>query len=70
MVGTISEAETRGVLWLRDKIEGYTVSVEIEGEEGLVSLNPVRPYTLNPYYSRWSMENGCECRYRRSDCSK
>ncbi len=41
MVGTISEAETRGVLWLRDKIEGYTVSVEIEGEEELVSLNPV-----------------------------
>jgi spore germination protein KC len=41
MVGTITEEETRGVLWLRDEIKGYTVSVEIEGEEGLVSLNPV-----------------------------
>ena len=41
MVGTITEAETRGVLWLRDEIKGYTVSVEIEDEEGLVSLNPV-----------------------------
>ncbi|MCQ6277508.1 Ger(x)C family spore germination protein [Bacillus sp. V3B] len=41
MVGRITEAETRGVLWLRDEIKGYTVSVEIEGEEGLVSLNPV-----------------------------
>lgn len=41
MVGTLTEAETRGVLWLRDEIKGYTVSVEIEGEEGLVSLNPV-----------------------------
>ena len=29
------------MLWLRDEIKGYTVSVEIEGEEGLVSLNPV-----------------------------
>jgi len=41
MVGTISEAETRGVLWLRNEIKGYTVNVEIEEEEGLVSLNPV-----------------------------
>ena len=41
MVGTLTEAETRGVLWLRDEIKGYTVSVEIEDEEGLVSLNPV-----------------------------
>ncbi|WP_338471756.1 Ger(x)C family spore germination protein [Niallia sp. XMNu-256] len=39
MVGTISEADTRGVLWLRDEIKGYTVNVEIEGE--IVSLNPV-----------------------------
>lgn len=41
MIGTITEAETRGVLWLRDEIKGYTVSVEIKDEEGLVSLNPV-----------------------------
>ena len=41
MIGTVSEAETRGVLWLRDEIKGYTVSVEIEDEEELVSLNPV-----------------------------
>ena len=41
MVGTITESETRGILWLRDEIKGYTVSVELEGEKGLVSLNPV-----------------------------
>ena len=41
MIGTVSEAETRGVLWLRDEIKGYTVSVEIEDKEELVSLNPV-----------------------------
>lgn len=41
MVGTITESETRGILWLRDEIKGYTVSVGLEGEKGLVSLNPV-----------------------------
>ena len=34
MIGTVSESETRGMLWLRDEIKGYTVSVEIEDEEG------------------------------------
>ncbi len=41
MVGTITEAETRGVLWLRDEIKGYTISTEIEDGKGFVSLNPV-----------------------------
>ncbi len=41
MVGLLTEAETRGVLWLRDEIKGYTVNVGIEDEEGFVSLNPV-----------------------------
>ena len=41
MIGTITEPETRGILWLRNEVQGYTISVEIEGEEGLVSLNPV-----------------------------
>ncbi len=26
MIGTITESETRGILWLRDEIKGYTVS--------------------------------------------
>lgn len=41
MIGTISEAETRGILWLRNEIKGYTVSVRFENEDDLVSLNPV-----------------------------
>ena len=41
MIETISESETRGILWLRDEVKGYTISVKIEDEEGLVSLNPV-----------------------------
>jgi spore germination protein KC len=41
MVGVINESETRGILWLRDEIKGYTISVELEGEKGLISLNPV-----------------------------
>ena len=41
MIGTITESETRGILWLRNEVQGYTISVKIEDEEGLVSLNPV-----------------------------
>jgi spore germination protein KC len=41
MVGKITEEETRGLLWLRDEIENATVSIKIEGEEGLVSIHPV-----------------------------
>lgn len=41
MIGIINESLTRGILWLRDEIKGYTVSVEVENEKGLVSLNPV-----------------------------
>lgn len=41
MVGTMNERDTRGVLWLRKEIKGYTVNVKPEGEKGEVSLNPV-----------------------------
>lgn len=41
MVGTLSEKETRGILWLRDEIEGYTVTIEPKGAKGSISLNPV-----------------------------
>ena len=41
MVGTLTESETRGILWLRNEIKGYTVNVTVEDAEGLVSLNPV-----------------------------
>lgn len=58
MVGTITESETRGILWLRDEIKGYTVSVELEGEKGLISLNPVSAkVSLKPKIEkdRWIM---------------
>jgi len=38
MIGTITEEETRGVLWLRDEITEHTVIEKLEGEEGLVSI--------------------------------
>ncbi|QED47287.1 Ger(x)C family spore germination protein [Cytobacillus dafuensis] len=41
MIGYISQRETRGILWLRDEIKGYTVTFEPEGKKGNVSLNPV-----------------------------
>jgi len=41
MVGTMSEKETRGILWLRNEMEAYTVTVKPEGVKGEISLNPV-----------------------------
>lgn len=41
MIGIITEKETRGLLWLRNEIETYTVTVRPEGQRGQVSLNPV-----------------------------
>ncbi|MFB5281573.1 Ger(x)C family spore germination protein [Peribacillus sp. Hz7] len=41
MVGTMSEKATRGVLWLRNEMEAYTVTVKPEGVKGEISLNPV-----------------------------
>ena len=41
MVGTITERETRGVIWLKNKIKGYTVNVKPEKTAGDVSLDPV-----------------------------
>lgn len=43
MIGTISERTTRGVLWVRDEIDEYTVTFQID-EEGLVSLKPVNAH--------------------------
>jgi spore germination protein KC len=39
MVGKLTEAETRGLLWIRDEIRDYTVTIKMGG--GTVSLNPV-----------------------------
>jgi spore germination protein KC len=41
MVGTITERETRGIVWLKNKIKGYTVNVQPEKTAGDVSLDPV-----------------------------
>ncbi|MES1041624.1 Ger(x)C family spore germination protein [Peribacillus simplex] len=41
MTGTMTEKETRGLLWLRDEMESYTVTFQPEGVKGEISLNPV-----------------------------
>ncbi|WP_142323952.1 Ger(x)C family spore germination protein [Bacillus sp. AFS017274] len=41
MTGTMTEKETRGLLWLRDEIESYTVTFQPKGMKGEISLNPV-----------------------------
>lgn len=41
MTGTMTEKETRGLLWLRDEMESYTVSIKPKGVKGEISLSPV-----------------------------
>lgn len=40
MIGDISQKETRGILWLRDEIKGYTVTIKVK-DNGTLSLTPV-----------------------------
>ncbi|WP_285768411.1 Ger(x)C family spore germination protein [Peribacillus sp. SI8-4] len=53
MTGTMTEKETRGLLWLKDDMESYTVTLKPEGIEGLISINPISsrvriiPYIVN-----------------------
>ncbi|NOU97273.1 Ger(x)C family spore germination protein [Paenibacillus sp. LMG 31456] len=42
MVGELSGKVTRGVMWVRNEIEEYTVTYKTDDMEGLVSLNPVK----------------------------
>ena len=41
MTGMMTEKETRGLLWLRDEMETYTVTFQPKGVKGEISLNPV-----------------------------
>ncbi|MFJ7755616.1 Ger(x)C family spore germination protein [Peribacillus muralis] len=41
MTGTMTEKETRGLLWLKDEMESYTVTLKPKGIEGLISINPI-----------------------------
>lgn len=41
MIGKLTEKLTRGVLWLRNEMKVYTVSVKLPGVKGEISLNPV-----------------------------
>lgn len=42
MVGEFSEKMTRGVMWVRNEINEYTVTFHAEKSEDLVSLSPVK----------------------------
>lgn len=41
MIGKLSGKKTRGILWLRNEMEAYSVSVRVKGVSGVISLNPV-----------------------------
>ena len=40
MVGTLNKEETRGLLWLKDEVKRSTVSVQLEEEDGKITMNP------------------------------
>lgn len=40
MVGMLNKEETRGLLWLKDEVKRSTISVQIEGEDGEISMTP------------------------------
>lgn len=42
MIGTLSEKTTRGILWLRNEMKTYTVTVKPKGVTGEMILNPVK----------------------------
>jgi len=44
MAGTLSEMVTRGVLWVRNEIQAYTVTYQLAGSKGVVSLRPVEAH--------------------------
>ncbi|MCJ8008318.1 Ger(x)C family spore germination protein [Lederbergia wuyishanensis] len=42
MIGKMSERETRGLLWIKDELRDYTVTIKIDDDHhGEISLNPV-----------------------------
>ena len=58
MIGKISERATRGILWLRDEMEAYTVTVKPKGVSGEITLNPVSAHVkMVPHIQngKWKM---------------
>ncbi|MBW8348801.1 Ger(x)C family spore germination protein [Bacillus sp. IITD106] len=41
MIGKMSEKETRGILWIKNELRDYTVTVRVNDDHGEISLNPV-----------------------------
>ena len=40
MVGTLDKKETRGLLWFKDEVKRSTLSIQLEGEEGEITMTP------------------------------
>ncbi|KAB2337271.1 Ger(x)C family spore germination protein [Cytobacillus depressus] len=59
MIGDISVKETRGILWLRNEIKNYTVTIEGKNRKGILSIYPVTAKVdLTPYIrgENWIMK--------------
>ena len=69
MIGKISEKATRGILWLRDEMEAYTVTVKPKGVSGEISLNPVSAHVkMVPQIQNGKWKMLVKITYRRSCC--
>lgn len=40
MVGTLNKEESRGLLWLKNQVKRSTISIQLEGEEGKITMTP------------------------------
>ncbi|MBY0098228.1 Ger(x)C family spore germination C-terminal domain-containing protein [Mesobacillus maritimus] len=40
MVGTLDKRETRGLVWFKDEVKRSTLSIQLEGEEGDITMTP------------------------------
>lgn len=58
MVGVVKEPATRGLLWLRDEMKEYTITIEPDNEKGTIGVTPVSVSTnLIPEFhnGKWKM---------------
>ncbi|RTE08399.1 Ger(x)C family spore germination protein [Paenibacillus whitsoniae] len=58
MIGEISEIETRGLLWIKNLIEKYTITFKLQNTDTLISLTPVKAHVnLLPslHNGQWKM---------------
>lgn len=63
MVGMLNMRETRGLLWLKDKVKRSTISIKLKGEDGEITMTPTLgriSYSPKIIENRWIMNLNME----------